>query len=305
MSLLFIIPIVFGGGLAAQSAINAHLCKYVRSPFLASWISFLVGWILLVCTMLMTHTTWRLPSDIAGQPWWIWIGGLLGVFGMTAFILLFPVLGSVQTSILAIGGQILMGVLVDQFGWFASPVHSINWARGCGILLLIAGILLSNAGSANQMSHHRHQLGWQLLAVITGMVMASQSAINGHFGTVLHSSIYAVTISFTVSIALLSMLLFVKRIPFHYLAGFVTGLKSQWWIGIGGALGILFSLSSAWLVPILGTGEVVVCSLFGQLIMSTIIDQWGLFNARRNPVSWGKLIGIGVAFIGILLITFN
>lgn len=307
-NLLLTIPVACGGGLAAQSAINSRLAKYVKSPYLSSLVSFFSGWLLLLIAMVVTRTPLSIDAAAFHQPWWIWLGGVMGVFGMTSFILLFPVLGSVQTSLLAIGGQIIMGVLVDQFGWFSSPVHRLNFARGGGIIILCLGMLLANyyrrqRGEGTHTSAHR--LVWQALAVVTGMVMAVQSAINGHLGSVLHSSLHAVTISFTLSLVLLNIMLVCQRISYHYLTGLATGLHDYWWLGCGGLLGVLFSFSSAWLVPIVGTGSVVVCSLFGQLAFSAVIDEWGLFAAQRKPVTRTKMIGIVLALMGVVLISLN
>lgn len=40
-------------------------------------------------------------------------------------------------------------------------------------------------------------------------------------------------------------------------------------------LGAIYVLGCAWLVPQIGTGQVIVLVLFGQLFFSAIID-WGL-----------------------------
>lgn len=305
-----VIPIITGGGLAAQSAVNSRLRQVVHSPFLSSLISFAIGWLALIIIMAITKQSFALTgSEFSHNPDWIWCGGFLGVVGMTAFILLFPVLGSVQTSLLTIFGQILMGVLVDQFGWLYSPQKTMNWQRYLGVILLIAGVLLANYHRQTQMNkndrpHVSHRLFWQAFAVVTGMIMAIQSSVNGHLGTVLHSSVFAVTISFSVSLLCLLVGLCLARTDWRNLLNVVPAVKRQWWVIIGGFLGILFSLSSAWLVPIIGTGEVVVFSLFGQLLFSTLIDQWGLFGAQQKPVSRQKVLGLLLLLAGVLLISF-
>lgn len=229
---------------------------------------------------------------------------------MTAFILLFPVLGSVQTSILTICGQILMGVLIDQFGWLYSPQKTLTWQRIIGIILLVGGVILANYQRRSRLAARPHprtarRLLWQAFAVVTGMVMAVQASVNGHLGTVLHSSLYAVTISFTLSLTCLIVGLLVTRSSWRGLSALGPAIRQQWWIIIGGALGILYSFSSAWLVPILGTGEVVVFSLFGQLLFSTWIDQRGLFGAAIKPVSRQKVWGLFLLFLGVLLISWG
>lgn len=311
MWLLILIPIITGGGLAAQSAVNSRLRQVVGSPYLSSLVSFATGWLLLLIAMGATRQTFKITgTTITANPWWIWCGGLLGVVGMTAFILLFPVLGSVQTSILTICGQILMGVLIDQFGWLYSPQKVLTWQRTLGIVLLISGVILANYQKRSRLAAKtRARTGrrflWQAFAVVTGMIMAVQASVNGHLGTVLHSSLYAVTISFTLSLTCLIAGLLVTRSSWQGLLALGPAVHQQWWIIIGGALGILYSFSSAWLVPILGTGEVVVFSLFGQLLFSTCIDQWGLFGAVIKPVSRQKVWGLLLLFLGVLLISWG
>lgn len=308
LQILFLIPIITGCGLAAQSALNARLSKTVKSPYLSSLISFTVGLLLLLITALVTRQSLILTKgDFTNNPWWIWIGGILGLLGMTAFIILFPILGSVQTSVLTIFGQILMGVLIDQFGWLYSPQKSLTWLRFLGVVLMIAGVLLANLEHRAPMDKGKqpkikHRLFWQIIAILTGVVMAVQSSINGHLGTVLHSSLFAVIVSFTVSLFFLILFLLLSRAHWSNLKAIVPALHVHWWLILGGLLGILFSLSTAWLVPILGTGEVVVFSLFGQLLFSTLIDQFGLFESKKKAITRQKIIGLILLFVGVLLL---
>lgn len=50
-----------------------------------------------------------------------------------------PRLGSTVMIALIITGQLLIGVLIDQFGWLGVPVHPIKLTRVAGILVLLAG----------------------------------------------------------------------------------------------------------------------------------------------------------------------
>lgn len=61
---------------------------------------------------------------------------------------------------------------------------------------------------------------------------------------------------------------------------------------------------SAWLAPMLGTGQLIVISLSGQLLFSTLIDQFGLFKAEKRPISVNKIIGLILMFIGVFLVHF-
>lgn len=76
-----VIGLAIGLGLPIQTVINSRLRAVVRSPYLASFISFLVG------TVFLGLITWSVNSHLfislrliaSQQPWWLWSGGLLGV----------------------------------------------------------------------------------------------------------------------------------------------------------------------------------------------------------------------------------
>ncbi len=61
-------------------------------------------------------------SDVAGAPWWVWVGGLLGAFYVAASIILTPRLGAANTVTLIIAGQVLASMVLDQFGLLSLPV---------------------------------------------------------------------------------------------------------------------------------------------------------------------------------------
>ena len=189
MLFLVLFPIITGCGLAAQSAVNSRLRYYVESPHFATLLTFLTGGIFLILAMLVTHDSFVIPSQVvSGEPWWAWSGGILGLIGVTMLILLFPILGSVQTTILTIGGQILMGVLVDQLGWFNAAIKPLNTWKIMGIALLIAGVVWSNLAQGQNMRTQvasKHRFLWQVAAVLTGMVIATQATVNGYLGSVL------------------------------------------------------------------------------------------------------------------------
>lgn len=138
--------LVGGFLLANQNPINADLRKIVGSPFLASGISNFVGSIFLgIITLVTSQTLFPSFQFVGSHPAWIWIGGVLGGIFLTSNVLLFPRLGAVQTVILPILGQILMGTLID-FIWLVSchatsddsdalfgNYHYFSWwyCRGC------------------------------------------------------------------------------------------------------------------------------------------------------------------------------
>ncbi|WP_273726941.1 DMT family transporter [Leuconostoc mesenteroides] len=315
---LFILGLVIGFGLPIQTAVNSKLRSVLGSAFNSSLVSFGVGTLFLIAvTLVTTHSLTISDSFFSTEPWWIWIGGALGVIYLTGNIVLFPKLGSVQTVIMPILGQIVMSMLIDNFGWFYSKQHDFTWFRGVGALLVLAGVFLSvsltqlvlkqknspkEATSQNNESNYI-RLPWQFLGFVTGMLSALQTAINGHLGKVINSSLKAALISFLVGFVTLLIIVLINH--YAHKAKQATQLSQQpWWIWVGGIIGALFVLGNVYLVPLLGTGLVVVIVLVGQIAGSLFVDQFGWFGAKKNPISVIQLLGLFFMVGGVVLIKF-
>ena len=136
-------PLAVAAGLAApvQFAVNSQLRNYVGGPVAAAAISFLVGSIVLV--VAAAPTVGRIHGGrIAGAPWWVWTGGLLGAAYIVCSIVLTPRLGAGTTVVLFIAGNLLGSMLLDQFGLLRLPVHHAGWPRILGAALVFAGAVL-------------------------------------------------------------------------------------------------------------------------------------------------------------------
>ncbi|MHC5253269.1 DMT family transporter [Listeria kieliensis] len=142
--LLFMLMGFIAGMLSPiQTSINGKLRMAVGSPFLASFISFLVGTILLflICLIIEKRVTFKVRG-VGKIPFWVFTGGIMGVIFVTSNILLLPILGSAMTVVLAICGQMVIALIIDHFGFFGVIKHPINRYRIIGVLAMIAGILL-------------------------------------------------------------------------------------------------------------------------------------------------------------------
>ncbi|WP_241654954.1 DMT family transporter [Sporolactobacillus shoreae] len=142
--LLLIAGFISGMTIPVQTSINSRLGLQVKSPYIASAISFLVGTLVLLLVSLLAEP--HLASDIgllSSIPWWMLIGGgFLGVFYLTSNILLLPRLGSALTVVVTLLGQMIMALSIDHFGWFHVPVHELNGPRLIGIGLMLVGVFV-------------------------------------------------------------------------------------------------------------------------------------------------------------------
>ncbi|MGP6173600.1 DMT family transporter [Corynebacterium sp. A21] len=300
---------IFSGALMpVQTSVNTRLRKSVGTPLLASLISFMVGTLALFLATLLTSGQ-PLPDFAAtsGEPWWIFSGGVLGVVMLTGNILLFPRVGSVQTVILPLAGQVVMGLVIDSFGLFHSPHLSFNGTRLLGAIAVLVGALL--VVGAFRRGHSRAVAPaatgawlWRLLGLIMGACAASQTAVNGRLGSILGAPVEAAFISFAVGTMTLLLLVLLARTPWRGVPVPAGETHNPWWMWTGGLLGATLVFANAFLSPILGTGLTVVVALLGMMAASLLIDTFGLIEGQRRRVRPPQVLGLLVIIVGVVLI---
>ena len=77
------------------------------------------------------------------QPWWMLLGGVMGLLIVFTITYAGPRIGVAATVGILIAGQLVMGAAIDRWGLFGSARIPIHWPRLAGILLLAVGAALS------------------------------------------------------------------------------------------------------------------------------------------------------------------
>jgi transporter family-2 protein len=306
-----LLGIGIGLSLAVQTAINSQLRKYVISPFLASMVSFLVAAVFLAITTIISGSPLGMPLNLfVSQPIWIWFGGFCGVIALTTNILLFPKLGSMQTSVMPILGMILMGMLIDHFGWFNSMHQPFGINRIFGVFLVLLGVFLAvvvqeimsrrNTSTVTKESQV-NQWPWRFVGIGAGMLMSIQAAINGQLGIVLNSPFQAAFVSFFIGSVTLVIVVGLKERSYVNIKEPIKQ-SAPWWVWIGGIIGGLYVLINVYLVGKIGTGQTVVLALFGQIAGSLLVQQFGLLKSAKNGIEPIQILGLIIMLVGVFLI---
>ena len=143
--LLFIIPLALGIGIAMafQTAINTQLKTYLHSHIQAAFISFLFGTIILAVMVYFQGAAKPSLSELLHIPWFLWLGGILGVYAISTSIYTAPKLGFLTFTGLVIFGQLVISMLLDHFGWLGTEKTPINWQRLLGGIVIFLGVLLT------------------------------------------------------------------------------------------------------------------------------------------------------------------
>ena len=143
--LLWLLPLAMGIGVAItiQTGINTQLREYLYSPLQAALFSFMVGTILLAILVAFQPVVKPNIREFLQIPWFLWIGGCLGVYAISISIYTAPKLGFLTLSGLIIFGQVITSMLIDQFGWLGNQQIHINWQRLLGSVVIFIGVLLT------------------------------------------------------------------------------------------------------------------------------------------------------------------
>ena len=107
--IFLILALILGAILPIQANVNARLAKALSSPVMAAFVSFATGTVALLVYLILTKQFSLQGVNSPPAPWWIWIGGVLGVFFVAGIVVLVPRLGVALAFSLVIAGQMLAG----------------------------------------------------------------------------------------------------------------------------------------------------------------------------------------------------
>ena len=131
-----------GAALSLQPPINTVMARTVGNPLLASSISIAIS-------LAFVITVWLAFSRGAGDlsrltllPWWVTLGGVIGVFFVLGGVTISREMGIALFFVCVVAGQLVGSTLVDQFGAFGSPQKPITMLKLAGIALVLLGAAL-------------------------------------------------------------------------------------------------------------------------------------------------------------------
>jgi bacterial/archaeal transporter family-2 protein len=137
------------------------------------------------------------------------------------------------------------------------------------------------------------------LAILAGAMIAVQSVLNaalggrtGHLGSVLILTLVSV------SVLLILIRLFPGTADLRQLPGL-----SEWYLYLGGILGIAKLAAPIFLIPRIGTTATLTGLVVGQLLLAVLIDHFGAFNVQRVEIDLTRLFGVILLALGAYLIT--
>ncbi|MBK8147045.1 MAG: DMT family transporter [Acidobacteria bacterium] len=138
-----------------------------------------------------------------------------------------------------------------------------------------------------------------ILAILAGMMMPTQAAINNKLASHVESPILSAFISFAVGTLALFLYILATGIPLSNLANAKNAPAVAW---LGGILGAFFVASAVVLVPKIGVALTFSLIIAGQMLVTLVIDHFGWLGVPERPVSVLRVVGAAMITIGVVLI---
>jgi transporter family-2 protein len=135
-SLILLIGLIGGVAVGIQSPIAGAMGQRIGGTA-SSFIVHMSG--MLLSGLLLFLRGGEKIRDWHTLPWYMLGSGVFGLVLYLTISMTLPRLGGTLVVTLIIIGQLLVGILVDNYGWLGVPIHPISAARVAGIALLLVG----------------------------------------------------------------------------------------------------------------------------------------------------------------------
>ncbi len=134
--LAYLVGLLGGVAVGFQSPIAGSMGQKVggtASSFLVHLSGMVLSGLLLIFRGGENIRSWQ------QLPWYAFLSGGFGLILFLTINYTLPKLGSTMMITLIIIGELMIGIIVDHFGWFGVTVRQIDLPRIVGVLLLFGG----------------------------------------------------------------------------------------------------------------------------------------------------------------------
>lgn len=138
-----------------------------------------------------------------------------------------------------------------------------------------------------------------LLIILVGLVGGIAVGLQGPLASMISQRLGMLESVFIVHLG--GMLIAI--LPLLFMGG---GKLAQWrqlpWYTLGaGVFGLVVISAISYTLPRVGVAAAIITIVAGQLLVSTILDHYGLLGAMQRPLDTTRVIGLGVLMMGVWL----
>lgn len=133
-----LIALIAGVTMAVQGSLNSSLSEKI-GLWESTWIVHLIATVIMTVILFVFRFGKGDFGQVTKVPWYIYLGGLLGVVITLTVVMSIPKLGVAVATTAIIVGQVGTACLIDQLGLFGLEQVDFTWTKAVGIILLAAG----------------------------------------------------------------------------------------------------------------------------------------------------------------------
>ena len=283
-----LLALVIGSLTSVQSRINGQLSKDIHNGIAAALISFLSGWlfVIIVCILWKPDRNglaniWKALRTRRLKPWEV-IGGMGGGFFVAIQSSSVPIIGVAIFTICAVGGQTITSMIVDLIGLSPSGKHKVTPVRAITAIVTLISVTIAVYPDLQSATFRFAPI---LLAIIVGVVVSFQQAINGRVNVVSTRPLATTFVNFLMGSTVLTIALMINLAR----GGTIGALPTNFVVYLGGIIGVIYIAVSAFTVRHIGILNMILFSVTGQLIGALLLD-W-LAPAANTKVTSYLLTG--------------
>ena len=228
--------------------------------------------------------------------WFIYMGGVVGVFTIMGTNMAFGRISVSAMLAIALFGQVLFGMIIDQYGLFGMPKYPFKKTQLIGLVVILAGIIAMFT---------TFEIVAVLLVFGTGFSIVLARTLNAKLAdltTVQIGTFYNHVTGLIVCVAIL--FIFGANTIAHTARDLTfVGLSlfsAEWYIYFGGVLGLIVIILSNLTVIKVSAFYLTLLVFIGQVFSGVVIDMLITQEVSIRNIIGGILVTIGLS-VNLLL----
>lgn len=292
---------VGGVTLAVQGRVNGQLGHLIGDGVFAALFSFGIGAVLLVVAVAVTPSAraglLRLRTSVRGGRLRVWqcLGGACGAWMVTTQGLTVSILGVAVFTVAAVAGQVVASLWVDRRGIGPGAAQPVTPLRAAGAAIAVVAVVVAVSGHGS--SGAPGGLWWALLPATAGLGLAWQLAVNGLVRAASANVVVPTMVNFSVGTLVLVLAASVDAL----VRGLPEPPPGDWWLYLGGPLGIVTVLTAVTAVRFTGVLVLGLGSVAGQLAGAVLLDA--VVPTAGGGLSAASVIGAALTMVAVVVAT--
>lgn len=280
--------------LAVQGRVNGQLGHLLHDGVFAALCSFTIGLLLLVSAVAAIPASRRATGRLLAAlrtgklGWWQCLGGVCGAYVIAAQGIAITSLGVAVFTVAVVAGIVISGLAVDRAGIGPGGPRPVTARRAFAAGLALAAVLVAVSNKLGSPV----SLWLAVLPATAGLGIAWQIAVNGQVRQAADDVVVATMVNFLAATGALVVACAVDVA----LRGWPLGPPGQWWLYVGGLLGVGAVATAVFAVRLIGVLVLSLASVGGQLLGAVGLD---IVVPTAGGLSAVSVIGASITMVAV------